>query len=412
MQHEPLRGVRVLEIGGYISAPYATSLLAALGADVIKLERPGTGDEFRRQEDDRSVYFVQYNAGKRSLAVDLKHPDGVALVRALIPRFDVVLENLRPGKLDAIGLGYDECTALRDDIVYASVTGFGNGGPLEQRPAYDTIGQAYGGLYTILSDAGAPRLSGTCMTDLLTGLTAAAGILAGLVGRSASGSGQRVETSLMEAVSTVTIDAITQYFDDDHRDPSRQSRHPQAQNFCLKTATGDAIALHLSSSEKFWRAFTDAMEREDLATDPRFASYNTRVANYFPLLEIVEAEFAKRSYHEWEERLLQSDVPFAPVITVSGYIGNPQTQWLQLIEPEQRGVSLVRPPWRFQGSRPSRAGIPPKVGQHTREVAGEVYGHARIEELLASGVLFESDQPYNPRPNRPAGFSASTTADT
>jgi crotonobetainyl-CoA:carnitine CoA-transferase CaiB-like acyl-CoA transferase len=146
MQHKPLAGIRVLELGGYISLPYATSLLSALGADVVKVEKPGAGDDFRRGDNNRSPYFIQHNAGKRSLSVDLKTPEGVALVKALIPRFDVLLENLRPGKLTAIGLSQAECAALRADLVYGSLTGFGNGGPLEQRPAYDTIGQSFGGL--------------------------------------------------------------------------------------------------------------------------------------------------------------------------------------------------------------------------------------------------------------------------
>jgi crotonobetainyl-CoA:carnitine CoA-transferase CaiB-like acyl-CoA transferase len=268
MQHKPLQGIRILEIGGYISAPYATSLLCALGAEVVKIERPGGGDEFRRHQNTGSIFWVQYNAGKRSLAVDLKKPEGVALVKALLPRFDVVMENMRPGKMAVLGLSQAECVAIRPDLVYSSVTGFGSGGPLEQRPAYDTIGQAVGGLYSILSNSGQAQLAGTCLADLITGLTNAAGVLAALVGRARTGEGQYVETSLMEAVSTVTIDALTQYYEDEKLDPSRQSRHPQAQNFVLKTATGEDIAIHLSSSQKFWHAMTEAMERPELAQDP------------------------------------------------------------------------------------------------------------------------------------------------
>ncbi len=390
MEHKPLKEIRILELGAYISAPYASSLLGALGADVVKVEKPVSGDEFRRQVNDRSLYFIQYNAGKRSLGVDLKKPEGVALVKALIPRFDVVLENMRPGKLAAIGLGQADCAPLRPDLVYASVTGFGSGGPLEQRPAYDTIGQAFGGLYSVLSDAGSAQLSGTPMGDLITGLVTAAGVLAGLVGRAASGTGQYVETSLMEAVSTLTVDAMTQYFDDERQDPSRQSRHPQAQNFCLKTATGEDVAIHLSSSQKFWLCFLEAMGRRDLADDPRFTTYNRRVENYFELAEIAETEFAKKPAHEWEQRLKDADVPFAPVLTMSGYVNHPQTRWLDLLEPERNGLPVLRPPWRFGGTRPERPGAAPKLGQHTREIAAEVYDQSRIEELITAGILFAS----------------------
>jgi len=401
MQHKPLKGIRILELGGYISLPYATSLLCALGAEVVKVEKPGGGDDFRRGENHRSLYFIQYNAGKRSLGVDLKNPEGMALVKALIPRFDAVLENLRPGKLAAIGLGQAECAALRPDLVYVSVTGFGNGGPLEQRPAYDTIGQSFGGLYSLLSDAGAAQLSGTALADLVTGLSVAAGVLAALVGRAASGAGQHVETSIMEAVSTLTVDAMTQYFETG-QDPSRQSRHPQAQNFCLKTASGEDIAVHLSSSQKFWHRFCDAINRSDLADDPRFITYNQRQARYFELAEIVAAEFAKEPAHEWEKRLTEADVPFSPVLTMSGVAAHPQTRWLGLLEPERDGVSLVRPPWRFGGSRPDRAGVAPRIGQHTREIAAEVYDQPRIDRLLAAGVLF-AEAPHPPdRASAPA----------
>ncbi|MFF1919780.1 CaiB/BaiF CoA transferase family protein [Streptomyces sp. NPDC058221] len=388
MQHLPLTGIRVLEFGGYISAPYASSMLCALGADVIKIEKTEAGEDFRRGVDNRSPYFIQYNAGKRSFAVDLKSPEGLEIVKALLPRTDVVLENMRPGKLAALGLGEEECRGKRPDIVFASASGFGDGGALRSRPAYDTIGQAFGGLYTVLGEAGRPALTGSCLADLITGVTAVTGVLAALVGRAATGSGQRVETSLMEAVSTLTIDAMTQYFDNGHDDPYNGSRHPQAQNFCLKTAAGSDIALHLSSSQKFWLALLEAMDRADLTDDPRFTTYNLRMKHYAELVEIVEAEFGTKTSVEWEKRLTEADVPFAPVLTMSEFIEHPQTQWLDLVEPEREGLSLLRPPWRFDGTRPARTGRAPRVGEHTRELASEVYDQEQVDALLDSGVLF------------------------
>ena len=384
----PLAGVRVLELGGYIAGPYACSMLCALGADVVKVERPGGGDDFRRGVEDQSVYFIQYNAGKRSLAVDLKRAEGVELVRALVPRFDVVVENMRPGKLIAMGLGPADCMELRRDLIYASATGFGSGGPLARRAAYDTIGQAAGGLYSLLSDADAAQLAGTPMADLITGVSTAAGVLAALAGRGISGQGRLVETSLMESVSTLTIDAFTQHFEDGGRDPSRQSRHPQAQNFCVETASGEAIAIHLSSSQKFWLSFVGAIGRPELAEDPRFITYNLRVEHYFELVQIVEVEFLKRPGAEWDRLLADNDVPFSPVLTMSGYRAHPQTEWLELLEPERNGVSLVRPPWRFDGSRPQRSGVAPRVGEHTREIAHEVYDESRVEALVDDGILY------------------------
>jgi len=286
----PLTGIRVLELGAYISGPYAAALLAALGADVVKVEPPLGGDAFRRGVDIDSHYFAQYNAGKRSLAVNLKHPDGVALVKRLAPQFDVVVENNRPGKMAALGLGAEDLMKINPSLVYASVSGFGDGGPWRDRAAYDSIGQSMGGFYSIMNDEGEARLSGTCIGDLISAVTVAMGILAGLVGRGSTPErkGLEVQTSLVEAMSTITIDAMTQFFETGVA-PTRESRHPQAQNFCLTTASGGSITLHLSSSQKFWEALATAMGRADLIEDPRFATYYDRMANYFALKPVVEA---------------------------------------------------------------------------------------------------------------------------
>jgi len=368
--------------------PYSAAIMASLGADVVKVERPGTGDDFRRGMGADSGYFRQYNSGKRSLAVDLKQQAGVELIRDLIPRFDVVMENMRPGKLESLGLGAKECQALNPEVVYASVSGFGSGGPLVDRPAYDTIGQAYGGLYTILSDEAAAQLSGTPLADLITGITATTGILAALVGRGKTGRGQRVETSLMEAVSTLTVDALVQYAENGHQDPSRQSRHPQAQNFVLGTASGESIAVHLSSSQKFWRSFTQVLGLPELAEDERFTTYAIRNEHYFELVDIAKGVFATQPAPHWEKLLTEYDVPYAPVLTMSGFVHHPQVEWLDLLKPEEHGVSLLRPPWRFQGERPDRETHVPLVGQNTREIAGEVRGEEALEALLADGVLY------------------------
>ncbi|MCS7050326.1 MAG: CoA transferase [Thermomicrobium sp.] len=393
MNTEPLSGIRVLEFGGYIAAPYATSILCSLGAEVVKVEKPNGGDEFRRGSDKHhNPYFIQYNAGKRSLAVDLKTAEGVELVKALIPRFDVLVENLRPGKLVALGLGPADCARLRPDLVYASCTGFGDGGPLKLRPAFDTIGQALGGVYSVLSDAGDVRLSGAPLADLISGVVTAMGVLSALVGRQRFSSGMHVTTSLMEAVSTLTIDAITLYFENgETTNPHRQSRHPQAQNFCVQTSSGEYIAIHLSSSEKFWLALVSAIDRQDLANDARFATYSLRVANYFALVDIIRDEFLKRSLADWEDRLSQADVPFARVLGVREYLNHPQMQWLGLLEPRRDGVSLVRAPWRFNGRRPARTGAAPLLGSDTRLIATEVFDAARVDSLIAAGVLTEPD---------------------
>jgi len=389
----PLAGIRVLELGGYVAAPYATSLLGSLGAEVVKIERPDGGDAFRRGDEDRYTYFRQYNAGKKSVAVDLKHPDGVALVQALVPRFDVVMENIRPGKLEALGLGAVDCQALNPDLVYASITGFGPTGAMAHQPSYDSIAQSFSGMFSVLSDAGRPQISGTCLADVVGGMVNATGVLAALVGHARTGRGRRVETSLMEAVTTLTLDAITQYFDDDHAEPTRQSRHPQAQSYALATSSGSAITVHLSSSERFWAGLLAAMDRPDLGADPRFATYAQRIAHYADLAEVLASEFLRRPAAAWEERLRSADVPYAPVHSVAGFLEHPQTRLLDLTEPEHDGLALVRAPWRFDGERPRRSPSTPRVGEHTRAVVAEVYDDDEVDRLVDAGVIHVADLP-------------------
>jgi crotonobetainyl-CoA:carnitine CoA-transferase CaiB-like acyl-CoA transferase len=392
----PLAGVRILELGAYISGPYAGGILSGLGADVVKVEPPGGGDAFRRGLGSGSPYFAQYNAGKRSIAIDLKKPDGIALVKALLPRFDVVIENSRPGKIEQLGLGADDCKAINPKLIYASVSGFGDSGPMRDRAAYDSIGQSISGFYSIMNEPEQARLSGTCVGDLVTGMVNAMGILAGLVGRGHSGNGTVVRTSLLEAMSTITIDAITQYYETG-ASPTRQTRHPQAQNFCLLTSSGESITLHLSSSEKFWRCLVSAMDRPDLLDDPRFTRYADRHDNFWDLKAIVEGEFRKRSRSEWEQLLTAEDVPFAPVFTVENVVEDAQTRHLGLIETARDGHVLVRPPWRIDEARPHRAEATPVLGEHTVEIAREVLGEREIADLLATKVIVQAADPATTR---------------
>ena len=389
----PLKGFRVIELGAYISGPYAGAILGALGADVVKVEPPQGGDAFRRGVGSGSPYFAQYNAGKRSIAIDLKKPRGVALVKALLPRFDVVIENSRPGKMAELGLSADDCRAINPRLVYASVSGFGDSGPLRDRAAYDSMGQSIGGYYSIMNEPREARLTGTCVADLVTGLVNALGIAAALAGRgNGKDTGATVKTSLVEAMSTLTIDAITQIYETG-ASPTRQTRHPQAQNFCLLTASDDSITLHLSSSEKFWRCLVAAMERPELLEDRRFARYSDRMKHFGELKPIVEAEFLKRTSSEWERRLTAEDVPFAPVLTVQDVADHEQTRHLELIETASDGHVLVRPPWRFDDQRPHRSTPTPVVGEHTIEVAREVLSQTEITELIVAKVILQAANP-------------------
>lgn len=383
----PLDRIRVLEIGAYIAGPYAGAMLRALGADVIKIEPP-TGDPFRRGNANRDPYFRQYNAGKQSVALNLKAPEGLALVKALLPEMDVLLENNRPGALDRLGLDAASCRAINPRLVYASASGFGDGGPFRDRPAYDSIGQTISGFYSLMNDAGEAKMLGGASADLMTATTTVLGILAALVGRSrdAQGHGSTMQTSLMEAMSGLTVDAVTSYFEHGVT-PTRRSRHAQAQGYCLPTSDGGAVTLHMSVSDKFFQCVAGAIGQPDLAGDPRFATYRARLDNYLELEAIFRAAFVKRSRAEWMHILTEFDVPHAPVLTIEEVVHHPQTDWLGLIEPEVDGLALVRPPVRLDGQRPGRDFPVPLVGEHSRAVALSVLPEAAVAEMIAKGVL-------------------------
>lgn len=387
MKAQPLAGIRVLEVGAYISAPYAGVILVALGAEVIKVE-PHEGEAFRRGEDNRNAYFIQYNSGKKSIAINLKSKRGAGLVKSLVPKFDVLIENMRPGKMAALGLGEQVCRSLNPSLIYASISGFGSGGPWVDRPAYDTIGQSIGGIYSIMNDADHRRLTGTCIADLITGVGSAMGILAALLGRerSADRKGMLMETSLHEAMSLLTIDAMTQAYENDF-DPVRTSRHPQAQNFCLDCADGGAITMHLSVSQKFWGNLARLIGRPELVDDPRFRSYDDRrvPAHYGELVRIMEDAFRLKPRAEWERLLAEADVPFAPALNMHEVVEHEQTKWLGLMGPMVAGLPMVRPPWRFDGARPERSEMRARVGEHTREVLREICSEDDIEALIAAG---------------------------
>lgn len=395
MKTQPLAGIRILEIGAYISAPYGGLILASLGAEVVKIEPP-EGEAFRRGEGNRSAYFIQYNTGKKSVSVNLKTQVGVDLVKSLIPKFDVVIENMRPGKMEALGLGEKACRALNPGLVYASISGFGSGGPWVNRPAYDSIGQSIGGIYSIMNDAQNGRLTGTCIADLITGVTSAMGILAALLGRERhpDREGALMETSLLEAMSTLTVDALTQAFETGEN-PVRNSRHPQAQNFLLQTADGGGIVMHLSVSQKFWGALARVIGREDLVNDPRFRTYDDRRVreHYEEIVEIMQAAFIQKPRAEWEALLIKADVPFAPVLTMHEVAEHEQTKWLDLHGPKVQGLPMLRSPWRFDGERPLRSEHAAHVGEHTRDVLREIRSDAEIDALVASGNVVVSGVP-------------------
>ncbi|MBB5078160.1 CaiB/BaiF CoA transferase family protein [Nonomuraea endophytica] len=340
----PLSGLRVIEAGQYISAPYAGKLLADLGAEVTKVEPPG-GDPMRRWQGGGgrpySPQFAAYNRGKRSVTLDLKDPDGLAALLELVSGADVLIENFRPGVADRLGFGWPVMKVREPRLVYCSITGFGPSGPYAKRPAYDTIISAIGGMYGHLVPLDDPRPAGPAFSDLLSGMSAVQGILAALHARSSSGAGRRVEVSMLGALTDFLTEPIATYLETGTvAGPS--TRAARAQAYGCVSSEGLPFVIHLSVPEKFWLGLLNVLERPDLAEDPRFATRELRFRHYAELEETLRAETVKRPRDEWFERLTAADIPHGPLNTVADLVQDPQALHLGLIDDE-----TTRPGTRF-----------------------------------------------------------------
>ena len=367
-----LQGTRVIEFGSYISGPYAGMILGDFGADVIKVEPPKEGDPFRGWgASGYSATFGSVNRNKRSVTLDLRTAEGVAAARALMLDADVVIENLRAGALDRLGLGWDDVKELNPKLIYCSITGFGELGPYASRPGYDTVGQAMGGLLSLLTDMASPKPMGISLSDHLAGISAAMGVLAALNARTLTGKGQRVGTSLLESTLSLLAENVAHYFE--HKEvPSRATRTRVAQVFTFVASDDQPFVIHLSSPSKFWQGLLEVIGRPDFAADPRFAERKSRMSNYDALETELTAIFRTKPRDYWLSRLLEADVPSGPLYDLKGVLADPQVQALGMVvdvpHAKLGSVQLIRNGIRLSETPPSIRSAAPKLGEHNGEI--------------------------------------------
>lgn len=372
----PLQGVRVVEVANFIAGPYAGQLLADLGADVVKIEDPGRGDPFRAFAGGTySPQFVGYNRNKKSVEVDIRSEEGREIVKSLVEKSDIFLENFRPGVMKRLGLDYEALKELRPELIYCSVSGFGQDGPASQRPVYDTVGQALGGLLSQLIDPERPRIMGPAFTDGLAGMTAAYGILGALHAREKTGVGQHVDVSMFASTIAFLSSEVTRYFRVGDLGGPR-SRPSISQSYAFKCKDGLVITVHLSSPVKFWEQFVAAIEMPELLDDPRFSTREGRIENFEVLHEMLAPVFAKGALSHWQERFISFDVPHAQVNSIKDVFMEPQAEHLglelRLQHPVEGEVATVAPPVRFSGTPLEGLAPPPLLGEHTNTVLGEL----------------------------------------
>ncbi len=385
-----LKDVRVLDLGSYITAPYAAMLLAELGADVIKVEKPGTGDPFREFSNGQySSQFQAHNRNKRSVTLDCSQSAGQEVLDALISNADVLLTNMRPGVEEKLGIGAARLRALNPRLVYCSITGFGSDGPYSERPAYDNVGQALSGWLSMFHEGADARVPGPAVSDSITGLFAAMGILAALVERSSTGHGRHVEVSMLEAMIAFAAEPLGKLFATEKPVPL-YGRAAASQSFIVTCKDGKRIGLHLSSPEKFWKGLVLALGREDLML--KFPDRASRVQGYDALARELANAFITRDRDGWLPLLEQHDVPFAPELRLEELENDPQVQFLEVFGEVTHAhlgtVKSANRPIRYDGNNRSNFTAPPALGEHTQEVLRQAgLTDERIAELRLSGVI-------------------------
>jgi crotonobetainyl-CoA:carnitine CoA-transferase CaiB-like acyl-CoA transferase len=390
----PLRGIRVVDVTTSLAGPYCTEVLAALGADVVKIEPPGTGDEARTWGppwwNGESTLFLTVNAGKRSVCVDLRRGRDVML--RLVDRADVLVQSLRPGLAEERGLGAEELRARNPRLVYCSIRSFGRTGPWRDRPGYDPLAQAAGGIVSVTGEPGRDGVrAGVSVSDQGTGMWAALGILAAIHEREQTGEGREVDVSLYETALGFMAYHLTGFLGAGVVPTGRGTAFPSIVPY-QAFAANDGRLMVAAGNDRLFAALAETVGLPELATDAQFATNADRVANRDALVPQLEARFASEPRAHWLARLADAGVPAAPVQDVSEVAAAEQTEALGILQelphPGVQDLRIPAFPVSIDGERVRHASAPPGLGAHTAEVLAEVgYSESEVAELVATGIV-------------------------
>jgi crotonobetainyl-CoA:carnitine CoA-transferase CaiB-like acyl-CoA transferase len=375
----PLDGIRVVDLSRVLAGPFCGALLGDLGADVVKVEEPGSGDEGRGwapQRDGESPGFLVNNRNKRGIAVDLKQPEGAEIVRRLASRADVLVENFRSGAMEGFGLGYESLAAANPRLVYASVSAFGRTGPRADEAGYEAVMQAFGGIMSITGEeGGAPVRCGASFVDLTTGILCAFGVLAALRVRDQTGVGQRVDGSLLETALGLLNYQAENFLVAGEVPRALGSAHPSLapyRNFRCKDGQWVFVA---GANDRLWKRLAAAIGLDSMVDDPRYAKNLARVAHRAEVDGAVAAAIARLDRDDVLRRLSAASIPVAPVNTVDQLIADPQTRSRPMMReahhPKLGRIPLLGFPLAFSAIDPAIRRPPPALGEHTDEVLAE-----------------------------------------
>jgi crotonobetainyl-CoA:carnitine CoA-transferase CaiB-like acyl-CoA transferase len=403
-----LAGIRVLDLSRVLAGPWATQILADLGAEVIKIERPGTGDDTRRwgppylkdqngDDTEESAYYLACNRGKRSLTLDFTKPKGLRIARSLAKKSDILVENFKVGGLARHGLGYDDLKALNPRLIYCSITGFGQTGPYRHRAGYDYAIQAMGGLMSITGEpdgepGGGPMRVGVAVADLMAGMYAISAVLAALHHRERSGEGQYIELALLDVQAAFLANQAMNALIGDAAPGRIGNRHPNIVPYqCFAVSDGD-IVVAVGTDPQFTRLCTLA-GRPGLAGDPRFATNGARVRHREALIAVLAPIFHVRKRQDWLDALDDAQIPCAPINTINQMLDDPQIRArgmrTDLPHPLAGTVPMIATPLNFSATPAGAQTAPPLLGEHTDATLHRLLGMSAedVAALRDDGVV-------------------------
>ena len=391
-----LDGYRVLDLSRILSGPYCTMALADFGAEVIKVERPGSGDDTRAWGPPfvggQSAYYLSINRSKRSITVDLGQEQGREIIYALARVCDVAIENFRPGTADRIGVGYERLRQENSQLIYCSISGFGQDGPYRDRPGYDALAQAMSGMMSITGEPdGPPTKHGMSIADIGAGMWAALAIVSALLARERTGEGQYIDISLLDAqISWLTYTAGS-YFATG-RNPERYgSAHPSIVPY-QPFATADGYLMLAVGNDRLWQRFCEVVNRPELGTRSGFATSAERVVNRGAVIDVVAEIMRQRSTAEWMSMLEEAGIPAGPINTVAQALNDPHVLAREMVvtldHPTAGEISVTGNPAKFSATSGETPSAPPVLGEHTDEILRSLgYTESRIAELRAQAIV-------------------------
>jgi len=394
----PLHGIRVLDASRILTGPFCSMILGDLGAEIIKIERPVSGDDTRQWGPpfiaNESAYFLSVNRNKKSVTLNLETQKGKEIFYALAEKSDVLLENFRPGVAERLGIDYSTIAMKNARLIYCSITGFGQTGRYRERAGYDIVSQGMGGLMGVTGESDRPPVRvGVAMSDIGAGMYAATAILSALLVRERSGRGQSIDVALFDStVSWMTY--MAGYYFATGKDPSRSgSAHPTIVPYqCFRTLDENYVTI-AAGNDKLFRNLCRALGRKELAADPRFTNNSQRIIHRQELISIIEEIFLTKTRDDWIRILIEADVPTGPVYSMSELFNDPQVKDREmLVEVDHARLGKLKQigiPMKFSETEPEIKSSPPVLGEHTAEVLGALLGYddARLRELKEKGVI-------------------------